>query len=433
MSLRNDTGVFDNTDGPIQLSYSKFISPWTNWLKRGLEATGFRPPADDEPPSLPFYLQPQLTVRADDASKSTASEFILKAKLTNLARLRVFTSTEVTKIFFEKSKATGVYGTASGSESLIKARREVILCAGAVKSPHLLMVSGIGPEDVLKEHNITAISSLRGVGQNMQGHVYFGVSYPVAVETADASVTNIEGFNKSMRRYEASANGILSSNGLELLAFEKLPPKYRHFSAQTNAHLSKIGRDWPEVEYISANGYIGSYQSDLFQSFNGTNHATILATLSAPISRGNITIQAADMSQPPIISPNWLESKADQEVAIALFRRARDLFLSPVLKSIRLGDESWPGANVQTDQQILDMVRRSFFTTGHLAGTCRMGQRGDGVAVVDNAARVLGVQGLRVVDASSLPILPPGHPIATIYAFAEKIADSIIREQIGIT
>lgn len=159
---------------------------------------------------------------------------------------------------------------------------------------------------------------------------------------------------------------------------------------------------------------------------DGYNYATIATALVAPLSRGNITINSTSAADPPVINPNWLTHPADIELAVAAFKRQREVW-SLGLSNITLGDERIPGVKVQTDAEILHFIRESLAPVWHAACTCKMGRDTDEMAVLDSNANVRGVTGLRVVDASSFPILPPGHPQATIYAFAEKIAEVIAK------
>jgi choline dehydrogenase len=140
----------------------------------------------------------------------------------------------------------------------------------------------------------------------------------------------------------------------------------------------------------------------------------------APTSRGNVTLQSASMTKAPLINPNWLTSRADQELAIALYRRMRQIWASETMQQVVIGDEYWPGKEKDSDEEILAVVRDSLMTIWHASCTCKMGKQEDAMAVVDPQARVYGVQGLRVVDASALPILPPGHPTSTICKFWMK-------------
>ncbi|KAF2497466.1 hypothetical protein BU16DRAFT_422931, partial [Lophium mytilinum] len=129
---------------------------------------------------------------------------------------------------------------------------------------------------------------------------------------------------------------------------------------------------------------------------------------------------------PPIFDPHWLTHPAGQEVAIAAFKRIREIFASKAMAPVLVGPEAWPGKSTSTDAQILAFLQSSITTMFHVACTCIMGRVDDTMAVVDAKARVIGVWKLRVVDASAFPLLPPGHPMSTVYALAEKIAANIV-------
>ena len=133
-----------------------------------------------------------------------------------------------------------------------------------------------------------------------------------------------------------------------------------------------------------------------------------------PFSRGNVTIASKDTADRPIVSPNWLLDPRDQELAVAGFKVARQVFTSPGASGIVLGDEVFPGLNVSSDAQILDLIQRSAAASYHASATCAMGKAEDENAVLDSKARVIGVDKLRVVDASAFPVLPPGHPASTV-------------------
>jgi choline dehydrogenase len=187
------------------------------------------------------------------------------------------------------------------------------------------------------------------------------------------------------------------------------------FSNSTLKKLASFPDDWPEVEYISMSGFLG-YQHNFIRDAptDGYNYATVSTALVAPLSRGTINIMSDDTKDPPIINPNWLSDPADREVLIAGFKRTRQLFQSDAMQPILIGEEYFPGNAVQTDEEILALIRKATSTVFHAAATCAMGKRNDSNAVVDTKARVFGVNNLRVVDASAFPILPPGHPTATV-------------------
>lgn len=166
---------------------------------------------------------------------------------------------------------------------------------------------------------------------------------------------------------------------------------------------------------MSGAGYIGN-ASNLFedQPQDGYQYASILGVLIATQSRGNVTLKSANTNDLPIINPNWLDNTADQEVAIAMFKRMREAFQSEAMAPVVIGKEYYPGETVQSDADILEFIKNNMMTLWHAACTCKMGSSDDDMAVVDSQARVYGVQGLRVVDASAFPFLPPGHPQSTI-------------------
>lgn len=136
-----------------------------------------------------------------------------------------------------------------------------------------------------------------------------------------------------------------------------------------------------------------------------------------PLSRGNVSISSADTAVQPLINPNWLTHPTDQQVAVAAYKRARQAFATPVMREVLIGPEAYPGADVQSDEEILTTIKLSFNTVYHASATNRMGKKGDPLAVVDSRARVFGVERLRVVDASAFPFLPPGHPMSTVCEF----------------
>ncbi|KFY40716.1 hypothetical protein V494_03346 [Pseudogymnoascus sp. VKM F-4513 (FW-928)] len=167
---------------------------------------------------------------------------------------------------------------------------------------------------------------------------------------------------------------------------------------------------------------------------DGSNYAAVVAALVAPLSRGTVSIRSNDTSDAPIIDPRWLTHPTDRAVAIAAQRRLRELFATKAMKKVVVGDRAYPPVSigVETDAQLLAEVREGFNTVWHAACTCKMGKKEDKMAVVDGKARVFGVKGLRVVDASSFALLPPGHPVSAIYALAEKIADDIKKDPVVV-
>jgi choline dehydrogenase len=255
------------------------------------------------------------------------------------------------------------------------------------------------------------ISNLPGVGQNLWDQVFFDVLS--GVNTPVFSLTS-ENEAQILQEYLQNQTGPYSSAG-GFSAFEKIPKALRrNFTNRTTSLFSTIPEDWPEIEYLML----------AFPGANGTVGA-ISATVEFPFSRGNVTISSTEVKDPPIINMAWLTDPADGELLVAAFKRCREAWNSSVRAEIKVGPEIAPGPDVITDEHILDWIRANAATQWHASSTCSMGKKGDVNAVVDSKARVFGVQGLRVVDNSAIPISVPGHPSGTVYAFAEKIADDI--------
>jgi choline dehydrogenase len=281
------------------------------------------------------------------------------------------------------------------------------------------MLSGIGPQALLNSLDIPIISALPGVGQNLQDPIFFSVQHGVKTPSLASELADPNRAAPNLAAYTTNKAGPYSSPG-GYIAFEKLPTSSRAgFSARTTTLLASLPDDAPEIEYLAG-------------SFAGTgNGVTTIGDLSAavlnPFSRGSVTLSSADITSPPVIDMGWLTDPADAEVAVAAFKRLRQAWSSPLLGGWKVGGEVTPGAGaVQTDEEILGYIKSNCIQIWHASATCAMGTDPAAGAVVDWRGKVFGVEGLRVVDASALPFALPGHPQATIYAFAEKIAAGIL-------
>ena len=258
----------------------------------------------------------------------------------------------------------------------------------------------------------------------MWDNTFSGPTYPVNVVTHN-SLANPTVIGAAVEAYINDRTGILTNGGGDILAFEKLPIGL--LSPATRRDLdATYGDDWPDVEYLELDAYFGDQELPPPTSTIGQNYAALLPGLTAPFSRGNVTITSNDNAVLPIVSPNWLTDPRDREVLIAAFRRTRQIWASRSMRDVIKGPEAFPGANVTSDNDILAAIQRSAQTIWHACGTNKMGKGRDEMAVVDSKARVMGLNGLRVVDASAFPLLPPGQPQSMVYALAEKIAQGIL-------
>lgn len=421
--------------GPLQVSFGGFVDPFGTWVQRAYKAVGLAQIDGFNFGKLIGSAYATLTIDPRNAHRSSSESSFLQDSVQKSGALTVYKNTLAERILFDATNtAMGVQvNTASGYgvpsvKYTLKARKEVIISAGAFQSPQLLMVSGVGPRATLEKYGINCRKDLPGVGQNLWDHAIFGAAHRVNVLTASASVNNPALGYAANAAFIKNATGPLSSFGAGYYGWEKLPEPFRsRLSASTRALLQdNFPADWPEVEYLPASGYVGYQENLVMDPADGYNYAHLQAAIVSPLSRGTVSIQSASMSTPPVIDPRWLTHKGDVELAIQSFRRVRQMWKYLTDAGLTVGGEILPGPDVTTDAEIIDYISRSLIEVYHAAATCKMGVSTDSKAVVDSSARVYGTKQLRVVDASAFPFLPPGHPQATIYALAEKIAAQIL-------
>jgi choline dehydrogenase len=419
--------AFDASGGPLDVSYANYAGPFSSYMEGGMNAIGIPDRPDFNSGDLLGAQYCSSTITPGNQKRASSQTTFLEAAK-NRPNLKVYSLTQAQKVIFNSEKrATGVQiPSLFGSTSVLSARKEVILSAGAFQSPQLLMLSGVGPASTLQRYNIPVIADRRGVGQNMQDHIFFGPSYRYKVETF-TKLANDPLYVGAQFAFDYSIfkRGPLTNPVCDYLAWEKVPRNL--VTPAAAAVLDQYPASWPDIEYLSAPGYIGDFSNLLLtQPKDGFQYASILGALVLPLSRGSVTITSANVKDLPSINPNWLTDPTDQSVAIAIYKRIRQAFATDAMKR-GLADtrEYFPGPSVQTDAQILSTIRNTLHTVWHASCTCKMGRNDDPDAVVDSKARVIGVSGLRVVDASSFALLPPGHPQSTVYALAEKISDDI--------
>ncbi|KFA74746.1 hypothetical protein S40288_08837 [Stachybotrys chartarum IBT 40288] len=422
-TARYSGDVFSPEGGPLQVSYPNYANPFNTWMPHAFAELGINETQDFNSGNLLGSQWCTTTINPHNAFRSDSQTAFLEASQAR-PNLKVYYLTLAIQIIFEDKIAVGVR---LDSGLTLHARREVILSAGAIQSPQLLMVSGVGPADLLGQLGIPVVANRPGVGQNLTDHVMFGPSYRVTTPTLGPLIEDPALIFAEIIRYYSTARGPLTSPATEYLGWEKVPREL--LSNSTARLLAQLPASWPEIEYVGLPVHSGNLSSVL-DGPPGENLASIIGVLVAPQSRGNISIRSANMAEPPDINPNWLTHQVDQDLVLVAYKRIRRMFAADTLRPL-LADvvEYFPGPAVQTDDQILELLRDTMTTVWHAATTCRMGRRDDPNAVVDTSARVIGVHGLRIVDASAFALLPPGHPQAMVYGFAEKIADEIRKGQ----
>lgn len=314
-----------------------------------------------------------LTLDPTQEIRATSETGYMRIALNTGLPVAYYKSTMVKRITFANGAANGVIVQTGPKTWSLSAKKEVIVSAGAFQSPQILMASGIGPQDTLAQYGIDCVSHLPGVGQNMWDHILYGPSYTVNnLITHSSLITNPQYAAEQYQNYVTSQTGPIGNTGGDFFAFEKLPqPDRSALSPDSTNKLGQFPEDWPELEYLFFDAYLGNQQNYVLGSpQDQRQYAAPFAALVAPLSRGNVTISSADTNVPPVINPNWLSDPADQELAVASFKRMRNLMDSQPLQSIT-GEEVFPGRNVSSDADILESIKNSFNTVYHACCTCK--------------------------------------------------------------
>ena len=328
------------------------------------------------------------------------------------ANLRVETEAQTLRILFEGKRAVGVEYEQGGRIKRARAHGEVIVSAGAVASPQLLEVSGIGRADVLQTIGVPVVHESPLVGENMQDHYMIGCQWQVKPEfrTVNELSHGLQ-LAREVAKYVVAKKGLLTYAVAHVVAFTRTRPELAHPDVQF--HLMAASMD------LAA---LARTQSVVLEKGPGI---TCTPCQLRPESRGHIHAKSSDMRAYPVIVPNYLSDPIDQQSAIDQVKLARRIMSQPAIRDY-LKNPGDPFGD--TDQSMLDYARVAGNTLYHVVGTCRMG--GDPGSVVDPELRVRGVEGLRVVDASIMPRIASGNTNAPTIMIAEKAADMILGKQV---
>ena len=338
---------------------------------------------------------------------STARAFLKPARARR--NLTVRTRAHATRLLLNAKRALGVeyaVGGAGGTRIEVHARREVIVSGGAINSPQLLQLSGIGPTDLLKSLGIEVVHELPGVGENLRDH--YAPRFSMRVK-------NIETLNERSRGIKLAQEVVKYFLGAKSIVNLSPSMVYGFWHSDVAARSN-------DLQFIFTPA---SYKQGVHGLLDDHPGFTIAAWQHRPDSKGWVRLHSADPFAKPLIQPNYLEQASDRRVLLSAMRLARALMHTKAMQPY-LDYEEYPGDSVQTDDELLEAARSYGNTTFHVMGTCRMGPDTDPTAVVDDQLRVRGMEGLRVIDASIMPSMISANLNAATMMIAEKGSDLVL-------
>ena len=403
--------------GPLKVTVPQFGDAMSEALIAGAEELGVSRVADINSEQAVahggFGYQP---VNIWNGRRFSAADAFLKPVI-GRANLSVETGAHVTRILFDGKRAVGVRLRELNGEHDVLAAREVILCAGAIESPRLLQLSGIGPREVLDDAGVQVLVDAPEVGSNLIEHRYMAVQYRSHGPSQNEHLRGI-GLLASALKYIFSKKGPLTHGAFEGGGFVKTDPSLAHPDAQIGVWLFSM------ADAARAGAEAGHVKSP---AVDRTPGVAVGGYFTQPRSRGHMRILSSDPDVAPYIDANYFSDEEDVRRSVAMVRWIRQLMQTKVVRPLVV-EECVPGAHCQTDAEIRQAIL-TYGTTGyHVAGTCRMGA--DARSVVDARLRVRGVTNLRVMDTSVMPTLVSGNTNAPTQAMALRAAALILEDAV---
>jgi choline dehydrogenase-like flavoprotein len=392
------------TGGPLNVADLRQNSEISQVFVRAAGEAGY-PLRDDfngaDQEGVGFY---QVTQK--DGRRCSSARAYLHA-IRQRPNLTIITRALASRVLFDGQRAVGVaYLDRDGRTVELQARREVLLSGGAINSPQLLLLSGVGPRAELEKHGIAMVRELPGVGQNLQDHLDVIVAHRERRRASYGfALSFLPRLFKGIVDYHRHGRGLLTSNLAEAGGFIKSDP----------------GLPLPNLQYHLTSTILDDHGRRIWHGYGYSLHVCDLR----PKSRGYLTLSSGDPRDPPRIQPHYLSHPDDLETLLAGVKSCRKILAARAFDGYR-GEELFPGAAVRGDDELREFIRRRAETIYHPVGTCKMGH--DPMAVVDDRLRVRGLTGLRVADASIMPTLIGGNTNAPTIVIGEKASDLILAE-----
>ena len=394
------TDAYHGAAGPLDISDLRARHELHDAFIAAAQEAGFKANPDFNGAEQEGVGSYQLTVRKMRRCSAAVAYLRPAMKRPNL---KVEIGAFAQRVLFEGQRAVGLEYAQNGTVRRVRARGEVLLAGGSLLSPQLLQLSGIGPAGLLREYGIAVVHELPGVGDNLQDHLGVRVIY----KARNANTLN-EISRSWLRQAQTGLEYIFGRRGALMMGAAPIG-----LFAKT-----REGLDSPNVQYQFLAGSFDK-PGEPMHAFPG---CSLVAIPCRPESRGWLRIRSPYPNVPPAMQPNYLATRGDQETMIAALKISRQIFRTPAMRRCVV-EEFWPGAQVDTDEQLLEHAKRTGSTTFHQTSTCMMGTHD--TAVVDPELRVHGIGGLRVVDASVMPTVISGNTNAATIMIAEKASDLI--------
>jgi choline dehydrogenase len=397
--------TFRGREGPLKVTNIDWSHPLTEAFIEGVQTIGIPKAYDYNGAKQEGVTYSQRTI-ANGRRMSAARAFLRPAM--KRGNIRVITNAHATRILLEGKRATGIEykkGGRNGKTHQVMASREVLLCGGVINSPQLLQISGIGSPDLLNKLGIEVLHALPGVGENLRDH--YAPRFTVRVKNIDSINEKARGLKLlgEIAKWGLTRKGILSLSPTLVYCFWRSNPDIENNDVQFT---------------FTPASYKEGVQSEL-DDYPGM---TIAAWQQRPESSGYVRAKSADPFEKPIIQPRYLEHETDRQVLLSAMKLARQMISTKPLQPY-YDYEIYPGKDVQSDDELMQVAKERGTTTFHPMGTCRMAPQTDPTAVVDDQLRVYGIKGLRVVDASVMPMMPSANLNAPTIMIAEKASDMI--------
>lgn len=448
-ALTTDDLAAHGRSGPWQTGYSH-VNPLSKLFLNACDAVGISTIRDFNTPKGMLGASQFQTFICPKGQRSSTAVSYLTQDVAGRSNLSIATGQTVTKIIFDTSsaepRAVGVEMAASASSAvryIVKAKKEVILSAGAVQSPQVLKLSGIGPAAELKQHGIDVIKDAAGVGANLADHLCSMICFESKLPSLQYLFHPTNSL-PALIEWLRFGKGAMTTNAAEAGAFLRIADREDAPESLRKKNDPTSGPDAPDLELlIGPLSYIDHGRKPLSLSKvspGNSRHCTtcqpanvspqdwfsIGPILLRPDSRGTITLASSSPFDAPIIHANYLSTQLDRERMIYGMRLSRDVAHSAPFKSA-FSSWAFPSKDIATmsDDTILEAIRNHSETIYHPMGTVKMGPKDDPTSVVDSTLKVHGIQGLRVVDASIFPTPVACHPCAPVVMAAEKAADMI--------